>query len=63
MKNRHYRFNYLAKQREYNRRRKSNCCIKIERLLYPINPFKNEDKIVIVFEKTMEKHLNKLWKV
>ena len=50
MKNRHYRFNYLAKQREYNRRRKSNCCIKIERLLYPINPFKNDDKIVIVFD-------------
>ena len=50
MKNREYRFNYLAKQREYNKRRKHKQCIKIDKLLYPVNPFKNDDKVIIVFE-------------
>ena len=50
MKNRVYRFNYLAKQREYNKRRKNKTCIKIDKLLYPINPFKNNDKVIVVFE-------------
>jgi len=50
MKNREYRFNYLAKQREYNKRRKHKKCIKIDKLLYPINPFKNDDKVIIIFD-------------
>ena len=55
MKNREYRFNYLAKQREYNKRRKHKECIKINKLLYPYNPFSNDEKVIVVFEKTMEK--------
>ena len=51
MKNREYRFNYLAKQRQYNKRRKHKECIKINKLLYPYNPFSNDEKVVIVFEK------------
>lgn len=51
MKNREYRFNYLAKQREYNKRRKHKQCIKIDKLLYPVNPFKNDDKVIIIFDK------------
>lgn len=50
MKNREYRFNYLAKQREYNKRRKHKQCIKIDKLLYPVNPFKNDDKVIVVFD-------------
>ena len=50
MKNREYRFNYLAKQREYNKRRKHKQCIKIDKLLYPYNPFKNNDKVIIIFD-------------
>ena len=55
MKDREYRFNYLAKQREYNKRRKHKECIKINKLLYPYNPFSNDEKVIVVFEKTMEK--------
>ena len=39
MKNREYRHAYLAKQREYSRRRKFKKCVEIYKLLYPINPF------------------------
>tara|TARA_R110000737_G_scaffold341499_1_gene365422 strand:- start:425 stop:595 length:171 start_codon:yes stop_codon:yes gene_type:complete len=55
MKNREYRFNYLAKQRQYNKRRKHKECIKINKLLYPYNPFSDDEKVIVVFEKTMEK--------
>tara|TARA_B110000902_G_scaffold253168_1_gene315491 strand:+ start:393 stop:803 length:411 start_codon:yes stop_codon:yes gene_type:complete len=50
MRNRVYRFNYLAKQREYNKRRKHKKCIKINKLLYPYNPFSNDEKVIIVYE-------------
>jgi len=52
MKDSVYRWNYLAKQRLYNRKRKTTGKFKIERLLYPINPLKNDDKVVIVFDNT-----------
>ena len=51
MKNREYRFNYLAKQRQYNKRRKHKECIKINKLLYPYNPFSDDEKVIVVFEK------------
>ena len=48
MKNKKYRWEYLAKQRGYNKKRRNSCPMKIERLLYPINPF-TETKVVIVY--------------
>ena len=52
MKNRKYRFEYLARQRDYNRRRKKKDkykCLKILNLLYPYNPFKDISPIQIIF--------------
>lgn len=53
MKNRKYRFEYLARQRDYNRRRKKKDkykCLKILNLLYPYNPFKDISPIQIIYE-------------
>lgn len=53
MKNKKYRFEYLARQRDYNRRRKKKDkykCLEKYNLLYPYNPFKDVSPILIVFE-------------
>jgi len=53
MKDRKYRFEYLAKQRDYNRRRKKKDkykCLEKYNLLYPYNPFKDVSPILIIFE-------------
>lgn len=53
MKNKKYRFEYLARQRDYNRRRKKKDKYKsLEKynFLYPYNPFKDISPILIVFE-------------
>jgi len=47
MKNRAYRFKYLAKQRDYNRRRRHKRCVEMYKLLYPINPFLDTPVMVI----------------
>jgi len=52
MKNKKYRFEYLARQRDYNRRRKKKDkykCLEMFNLLYPYNPFKDISPILIVF--------------
>jgi len=52
MKNKKYRFEYLARQRDYNRRRKKKDkykSLEIFNLLYPYNPFKDVSPILIVF--------------
>ena len=52
MKNRKYRFEYLARQRDYNHRRKKKDkykCLEIYDLLYPYNPFTDKSPIQIVF--------------
>jgi len=49
MKCRKYRFNYLAKQRDYNRRRRNSGCMKKYNLVYPYNPFGLEKPIIIIF--------------
>jgi|TARA_R100000482_G_C5095425_1_gene132947 hypothetical protein len=50
MKNRKYRFEYLAKQRSYNRKRKKGkFCI--EKLAEPYSPFYDKVKpLVIIYE-------------
>jgi len=53
MKNRKYRFDYLARQRDYNHRRKKKekyKCLEMFDLLYPYNPFKDISPILIVFD-------------
>jgi len=53
MKNRKYRFEYLARQRDYNHRRKKKekyKCLEMFKLLYPYNPFTDVSPILIVFE-------------
>tara|TARA_R110000787_G_scaffold128962_1_gene240718 strand:+ start:238 stop:663 length:426 start_codon:yes stop_codon:yes gene_type:complete len=53
MKNRNFRFDYLARQRDYNRRRKKKDrfkCLEIYNLLVPYNPFDDEPPILIVFD-------------
>jgi len=52
MKNKKYRFEYLARQRDYNRRRKKKDKYKsLEKfnLLYPYNPFIDVSPIIILF--------------
>ena len=50
MKNRKYRFEYLAKQRSYNRRRKKGK-FTIEKLAEPYSPFYDKVKpLVIIYE-------------
>jgi len=54
MKNRKYRFEYLARQRDYNHRRKKKDkykCLEIYDLLYPYNPFTDKSPIQIIFQK------------
>ena len=52
MKDSKYRWEYLAKQRDYNRRRiKTTSDFEINKLLYPYNPFSNTaSPIQIVFQ-------------
>jgi hypothetical protein len=54
MKNREYRFNYLAKQREYNRRRKRGNLKTMEKynLKYLYDPFNNcLAPLLIIYER------------
>jgi len=51
MKNREYRFNYLARQRGYNKKRKNSGVVSINKLLYPVDPFKNQESVIIIYEK------------
>ena len=51
MRDREYRFNYLAKQRYYNKcRRKNGEKFRKYNLLYPYDPFKNDNPVFIIYE-------------
>ena len=52
MKNREYRFKYLAKQREYSRKKRNGKrkCVEIYKLLYPINPFGDDVPVMVIYE-------------
>lgn len=51
MRDREYRFNYLAKQRYYNKcRRKNGEKFSKHKLLYPYDPFKDDSKVSIIYE-------------
>ncbi len=51
MRDREYRFNYLAKQRYYNKcRRKNGEKFSKHKLLYPYDPFKNDNPVYVIYE-------------
>lgn len=50
MKDREYRFKYLAKQRYYNKCRKKGGTFSMNKLLYPYDPFKTDNPVYIIYE-------------
>lgn len=50
MKDKEYRFNYLAKQRYYNKCRKKGGKFTKNKLLYLYDPFKNDCPVYIIYE-------------